>query len=195
MSDSKTVFIVPGFKMKATGRSFAWLVKFLETKGVNVVKTPVTWNYKTLSQNTNEFVKFYNAHKTIENYVLGFSYGAVITLLTANILKPKMIYLCSLSPDFSEDIGSVDSKIIKYVGKKRFKDMRTRSGRIIAKKLSVPSVIFYGEIEGKKYPQLKKRCKETASLAKNSKLIIVKNSPHRINFPQYIEAIKSTLPF
>jgi hypothetical protein len=80
--------------------------------------------------------------------------------------------------------------IKQYIGKKRVLDCLTRSGKDIAKKLTIPTIIFYGELEGKLYPQLKKRCEETAKLVRNSKLIIVKNSPHDISHPDYIKAIK-----
>jgi len=189
----KTFFILPGFGMQANHESFKWLVKFLEDKGFKVIKTPVNWNYKTLSKNALEFVDFFNKNKGDVNYVLGFSYGAVITLLSANVTKPKNIYLCSLSPDFKEDISLMDTNIVKYIGKRRFADAYTREGKKLAKELVVPSVVFYGEAEGKKFPSLKIRCEETARLAKNSKLVVVKDAPHKIDFPEYIDAIKNIL--
>ncbi len=194
-NSDKTFFIVPGFKTQAKDKPYKWLVAFLQNKGLRVIKTPVSWNYQTLSKNATEFVEFFNAHKTKENYVLGFSYGAVITLLTANLLKPKMIYLCSLSPDFSEDSDSMEPWLKRYIGAKRYADTKTRSGKKMAKELLIPSVIFCGEKEGEEYPSLKNRCEETSRLAANSKLITVKNSPHQIDFPEYVEAIKKTLNF
>src|SRR5690606_37231643 len=97
----------------------------------------------------------FHKHKGRQNYVLGFSYGAVIALITANDLKPKKIFLCSLSPDFKEDSKNMKEWIKKLIGKNRYKDIQTRSGRKIAQELKVPSVIFYGEKEGKQYPKLK----------------------------------------
>jgi pimeloyl-ACP methyl ester carboxylesterase len=142
---------------------------------------------------TEEFKVFYEKHKTAENYVLGFSYGAVIAFLSANDLKPEKIYLCSLSPDFKEDLPKIKSWIERYVGKRRMAEMKTRSGRSIAKKLRVPSVIFYGEVEGRKFPSLKTRCEETAALAKRSRLVIVKDAPHDIKHPEYQKALKAVL--
>jgi esterase/lipase len=186
---------LPGFTMQIKDKPFRWLVKFLKDKRFRVVPVSVDWKYKTLSQNAEEFIEFFNKNKGKENYILGFSFGAVLTLLTANILKPKKIYLCSLSSDFSEDKKAKIMKpwIMKYIGKKRYEDIDTRSGVKLAKELKVPSVVFYGEKEGKQYPQLQKRCEETAKLAKNSKLVVVKNSPHKIDFPEYIEEIKKVL--
>ena len=83
----------------------------------------------------------------------------------------------------------------KYIGKKRCLDIENRSGRKIAKNLLVPATIFYGDREGEMYPALKNRCVETAKLAQNSKLIIVKDAPHQIDFLSYMKAIKEELNF
>jgi len=191
--NSKTFFLIPGFKMQIRDKSFGWLVKFLKDQGFRVVGVPVKWRYQTLSQNAESFKEFFNKNKGEVNYILGFSYGAVITLLTANELNPKKIFLCSLSPDFPEDTVHMKRWIMKYIGKKRFDDVKTRSGRKLAKELKVPSVVFYGEKEGKQYPRLKVRCEETVKLAKNSKLIIIKNATHKIDHPAYIEAVKKAI--
>ncbi len=192
-SNNASFFLVPGFKMQIGDASFSWLVDFLKKKGFNVISAPVHWNNRTLSKNTAEFIEFFNAHKGKRNYVLGFSYGSVIALLSANALKPQKIFLCSLSSDFSEDRESMDSSIRKYIGKRRFADTLTRSGRALARELRVPSVIFYGETEGGLYPALKRRCEDTARLAKDSTLVVVKGAPHKIDFPSYVEAIKREL--
>lgn len=189
----RTFFIVPGFKMKATDREYRWLNTFLKDNGFKVVVVPVHWNHKTLSENAEEFIDFYNKNKSDTNYILGFSYGSVITFITADILKPKKIFLCSLSPDFAEDRLTMDKNSIRYIGKKRFDDVRTRSAIKLSKELKAPAVLFYGEKEGIQYPQLKKRAEETFKLASKAKLILVKNSPHKIDFPEYVEAIKREL--
>lgn len=189
----KTFFIIPGFWFPAGHEKFSWLVKYLRNKKYKVIEVPVKWGYSTLTKNAKEFEVFFNKNKGKDNYVLGFSYGAVIALLTANNLKPKKIYLCSLSPDFKEDFKYMDKQSKKYIGKRRMDDVKTRSGKKIAKSLAVPSVVFYGEVEGKKYPDLRKRCEETARLARNSRFIKVKNAPHDISHPEYQKAIKSIL--
>ncbi|MFA7191997.1 MAG: hypothetical protein WC089_01710 [Candidatus Paceibacterota bacterium] len=189
----KTFFIVPGFKMKATDREYRWLITFLKDNGFRVVAVPVHWNHKTLSQNAEAFIEFYNKNKSDLNYILGFSYGSVITFITASILKPRKIFLCSLSPDFAEDRLTIDKNSVRDIGKKRFDDVRTRSSIKFAKELEVPTVLFYGEKEGTKYPQLKKRAEETFNLVNKSKLIIVKNASHKIDFPEYVDAIKKEL--
>lgn len=189
----KNIFIIPGFKEEVKSDQYLWLASFLKRKGLNVFMVPIHWSYKTMNNYISEFKIFYEKNKTQNNYVLGFSYGAVIALLTANDLKPNKIYLCSLSPDFKEDLSNMKKWLLKYIGKKRIKEIKNRSGEEIAKNLNIPSVIFYGEKEAEIYPQLKLRCEETAKLANNSKLIIVKNAPHRISDKEYEKALRQEL--
>jgi pimeloyl-ACP methyl ester carboxylesterase len=190
---TKTFFILPGFKEQASDTQYSWLVSYIENSGWHTIEVPITWNQRTLSQNAEDFIKFYDNHKTEQNQILGFSYGAVITLLTAEVLRSDHIYLCSLSPDFKEDIGDMSPWIRKYIGKRRYEDALTRSATNIARNLSIPTTIFYGEIEGNEYPSLKRRCEETATLAKRAKLIVVPNTSHRIDFLTYQKAIIDAL--
>ncbi len=185
----KTFFIIPGFKQKVNDKSFVWLKDFLTKKGFRVVMVPVKWNRTTLTDCAVLFEDFFDENRGAENYVLGFSYGAIIALMTAEKLQPKKLFLCSLSSDFKEDVPSMSDAIKRYIGKRRVDDCLTRSGKDIAKKLSIPTVIFYGDKEGIEYPQLKKRCEETARLSARTKIVIVKNSPHDISFPSYKKAI------
>lgn len=187
----KSFFIIPGFKQKVTNKDFAWLKRFLTQKGFNVLMVPIEWDHKTMTDYTTQFEKFFDKNKSKENYVFGFSYGAAITFITAQKLKPKKIFLCSLSPDFKEDLIYQKKWILDYIGKKRVADNMQRSGVKIANNLSIPSIVFYGEREGKQYPNLKNRCEETVKLAKNSRCIVVKDAPHNISHPEYVAAIKA----
>lgn len=190
---NKNIFIIPGFKEKIRNNRYLWLKNFLKEKGFSVFIAPIKWNYKTMNDYVSEFKTFYEKHKSTNNYILGFSYGAVIALLTANDLKPKKLYLCSLSPDFKEDMPNMKKWLLKYIGKRRIGEIKKRSGKEIAQNLKISSIIFYGEKEAKLYPQLKIRCEETAKLANNSKLIIVKNAPHRIDYKEYKNSLKQEL--
>jgi hypothetical protein len=80
-----------------------------------------------------------------------------------------------------------------YIGKRRYRDMKTRSAKKLATELTARTVIFYGEEEGRQYPPLIKRSEETAKLAKHSKLILIKDAPHDIEHPEYQSAIKAVI--
>lgn len=194
-TSDKTFFIVPGFKTQVNSSEYKWLISYLEEKRIKVIKVPVQWDRRVLSENANDFISFFNVHKSKDNFILGFSYGAVITFLTANTLKPKKVFLCSLSPAFNEDLLPKDSSLLRYIGKKRFTDLSSYHAKKLAKDFQIQSVVFYGEREGNEYPKLKKRCEETVQLAQHSRLVVVKDAPHQINFPTYKEAVKKAINF
>jgi len=148
------MFIIPGFKESITDGSYKSLKKFFESKGYQVKLVPISWNYKTMSDYIKQFEDFYVKHKSDANHVLGFSYGAVVAFSTAEKLGIKKLYLCSLSPDFLEDVTGMQDWIKKYIGIRRLEDCLTRSGREVARKLTVPTVIFYGEKEADEFPQI-----------------------------------------
>jgi len=189
----KTIFLIPGFKTQITDPLYRELVSYLESKNYTVQPVPITWNNRTVTKNAEEFNNYFEKNKGKVNYVLGFSYGAVISLMTAEIIKPNKLILCSLSPDFKEDSKMMPDWLKKYIGVNRYIDTTTRSANNLAKSLSVETVILYGEKEGADYPQLKKRSEETAKHSKKTKLIVVKNAPHDISFPTYIEALKKVI--
>jgi esterase/lipase len=190
---AKTIFIIPGFKEQVTDTRYQWLISYLESKKFTVYGVPITWNNKTVTHNAKEFLRFFEEHKSSNNYVLGFSYGAVIALMTARTVQPKKLVLCSLSPDFKEDLQSIPPVLKQYIGARRLTDISTRSGVALAKSLEADTVILCGKKEGSEYPHLLKRCEDTARLAKNAKLIIVKDAPHDISFPTYQAAIKKVI--
>ncbi len=189
----ETFFIIPGFRQSTESPRVTWLVKHLQKKGFKVYCVKIAWNNKTMADYIEQFKVFFNQHKSHKNYVLGFSYGAVISFMTATELAPSKAFLCSLSPDFKEDIKAMLPIDLRIIGKRRFQEVGTRSAIETAKELKIPSVVFYGEKEGTKFPQLKKRCEETARLAKNSKLVIVKDAPHDIGHPEYMKSIMREL--
>jgi esterase/lipase len=189
----KTIFLIPGFKTQIADAQYQWLVSYLQSKKYVVKPVSITWNYKTVTQNAEEFLHFYDNNKSTQNYILGFSYGAVIALMTENITNPKEIILCSLSPDFKEDTKNMPKWLQSYIGNKRYADTKTRSAHKLAKSIETNLVAMYGEKEGNDYPLLKKRSEETANLATSSELIIVKNAPHDISFPSYQTAIKQVV--
>lgn len=190
---SKTIFLIPGFKTQITDPLYRELVSYLKSKNYTVQPVPIVWKNRTVTKNAEEFVNYFEKNKGKVNFVLGFSYGAVIALMTAEKIHIKKLILCSLSPDFKEDSITMPAWLKKYIGVNRYIDTTTRSANNLAKSLCVETVIMYGEKEGVGYPQLKKRCEETAKSANNAKLIVVKNAPHDISYPTYIEAIKKVI--
>jgi esterase/lipase len=186
----KTIFIIPGYGGRANDKYQGWMKPFFKKKGFIVKEVPVHWKYRTMSDYVEEFELFYEKNKSEKNYVLGFSFGAVIALISAEVLSPDKLFLCSLSPYFKEDFHAFAPRTKRFLGVKKYKDFKKYSAKTLTKNLSIPTVIFYGETEGKKFPQLKVRAEETVKTISKGRLIVVKDAPHQIDFPAYVEAIK-----
>ena len=186
----KTIFTIPGFGDKVSEPQYKWMKSFFERHVFRVRPVPILWNYRVMSDYVDEFEKYYRKHKTAKNYVLGFSFGAMIAFISAQKILPDKLYLCSLSPYFKEDLHTLKPYWERLIGSHRLQDFQKFTAKKIGKALTVTTTIFYGEREAKKYPQIKVRCRETARYIKNANLVVVEDAPHRIDHPNYIQAIK-----
>lgn len=186
----KRIFIIPGFKHKSTQKDYLDVVDIFRKKGFEPKIVEVKWNNRTFSQWLNEFLMFYEEHKSDEITLLGFSYGAMIALVAATKIKPTNLILCSLSPYFSEDIPKLKKYWLQSIGKKRVNDFSKLNFKEIAQQIKCKTHLLIGEKESKKYSGLELRVSEANRLIK-SELIRIKNADHNIGQEEYLEAIKS----
>jgi len=187
----KTIFIVTGFKQKKDNSQFKWMRPFFKKAGFEVKMFAADWDYHVMSDYVTDFKKFYEKNKGKKNHVLGFSLGAMIALLSAHEIKPDKLYLCSISPYFKEDMKKLRKDWGKMIGVRRIEDFKNHSVVKAIKGLPTSTVVLYGQAEGEKFPNLKKRCEQTHDSLMKSKLVVVPESPHQIDHPEYIKAIKS----
>lgn len=185
-----TIFIVTGFKQKKDNVQFKWMRPYFTKLGFEVKVFAADWDYHVMSDYVENFKRYYREHKGKENFVLGFSYGAMIALLSAKELQPNWLYLCSLSPYFKEDMHKLRADWRKKIGVRRCLDFLKHDFKQVTKGLTIPTTVLYGENEGAKYPTLRKRCEVVNEVLLKSKLIIVNDAPHKIDHPEYIKAIK-----
>ena len=184
------MFIIPGFTEKPGDKQYAWMKKHFKAQGYEVKVCPIDWKYKVMSDYVEQFKAYYQKYKGNNNTVLCFSFGAMTAFITASELQPDRLVLCSLSPYFKEDLPGLPDSWWRIMGKKRKKDFQKFSAKKIAEQVKFQTTIFCGEKEGGKYWQLMQRCENTNNAIAKSKLIMVKDSPHQIDFPTYQEAIK-----
>src|SRR5579872_1101996 len=97
---SKLIFIVPGFKHQANEPQYKWMKIYFKSLGFGVKVVPILWDRRVMSQYIEQFKDYYSRNKGDTNYVLGFSFGAMIAMISAPNLHPTRLYLCSLSPYF-----------------------------------------------------------------------------------------------
>lgn len=189
----KRFFIIPGFTHKPTDLAYRRLASFLRSKGFQVVVVKIDWKHRVMSDYVEQFKTLYSKYEPGENQILGFSFGAVIALISAAELKPRRLFLCSLSPCFKEDLKFVSNNDAKIIGKRRINDFKNYSAIEYAKHVKVPTTVFCGGSEAKRYPALIRRCKQTVNVMKNAHLVMATDAPHDIAYPTYDEAIKKSI--
>lgn len=188
---SKTVFIVPGFKHRPSTKCYGWMKDHFSSQGFIVKTVAIDWDRKVMSDYVEQFLMYFHENKSEENHVIGFSFGAMIALISADDLNPDGLILCSLSPYFSEDLCTLKKSWQSFMGQKRILDFANFKSNIITKQIHCKTTVIYGTAEAVMYPQLEVRCKEVAAQVKGCQLKIADGAPHQIDYPSYIETIKS----
>lgn len=146
----KLVFIIPGGGQSVRQKGYKKITRFFKLRGIRPVPAHISWNYRTMSDYIAEFLKQYEATRGKRVvYLWGFSWGAMIALITALKIKPAMLILCSLSPWFREDLLYVPLRWRKRVGKRRLQEFKQLSFRQVAKQVRCPTILVAGSTEKK----------------------------------------------
>ncbi len=188
MKNGKALFIIPGFKEKVSHKQYRALEKLFVAKGFEVKMVPIVWNRRVMTDWIAQFLEFFGAHQGKKNVVLGFSFGAMIALLTARSMKPDQLILCSPSPYFAEDLPKIPDWWKRFIGKRRAADFSQYSMKKAAAGISVKAKVFIGGAEQKKFPQLAARC-TLAAKALGTSVIVVDGVKHDIGDVRYRQAL------
>lgn len=195
----KTAFLINGFRLNRTTAhsDYALLRSMLQSKGYEIARVDLTWNYRTVSRFAADFAKIYEAQKTEHNIVIGNSFGAMTAFVSASKLKPDKLMICSLSGFFKEDLHKYDkSYLLSRFGKRRLNDLRTLSADDIAEKISqneIETIFLYGEKEKSLHPHLMERVRDSVNNVKSSRLLEIPRAGHRMYEPDYVEGIKRAI--
>ncbi|EKE06773.1 MAG: hypothetical protein ACD_18C00282G0005 [uncultured bacterium] len=187
---SKIVYIIPGFGQNTDMPGYTDLIKFFKTKKFKVVPIKITWKNKVMSDYVNEFQNQLVHKKEDDIYLFGFSFGAIIAFISAEKIKPKTLFLASLSPYFKEDLKYNPLAWSKYLGKKRMKDFENFSFNQLSKKINCQTYLF---VEGLKNKEILRRVKDAHKKIKKSELIIIENTKHDISQTEYLNKVKETI--
>ena len=185
--------IIPGGWHKPTEKCYQWMIRYYKDQGFEVRMITINWQRQVMSDYVDQFKEQFVKEDGMKEYVLGFSFGAMIAFIAANEIKPDKLFLCSLSPYFSEDKKFIQKSSRRFLGVHRLEDFKKYKAKCLAQTITVPTIVFCGEREGKRYPQLFKRCKETAAQLTQAKFIVVPDAPHEIDYPTYIQSIKKNV--
>lgn len=195
----KVVYVIPAYSESTKYKRYKKILPLFMSRGFEVIPVKIKWKNNTMTDYVNQFLKNYKPKK--DSYLFGFSFGAMITLISARKVKPKMLILCSLSPYFKEDLPAVKQifgkPLKKYFKKRDFEDLEKYSFNKIAKNVKCETILIAGDrevvIRRKNYPIVLNRSKEAKKKIKYSKLVVVKNGKHDISQKVYLNAIKKIL--
>lgn len=196
MTEKKLVFILPGYKHNPKSTSYRKIAVILKNKGYTPVPVKIPWKKRTITQNTDYFIKkfkkklnFYK-HTIKKKYILGFSFGAMIAFVASTKVSVSGLILCSLSPYFKEDLGKTKKMSLTSLERQRYLDFSKLHCKKLAKKIKAKKVhVLYGT---KEPLSLKKRAALAYSQipVSNKFLLPIKNTEHNIRDSRYLNKIK-----
>lgn len=182
----KIAYIITGFRENHGLYGYREIKKFLESYDVKVVEVKVSWKNKTMADYVNDFKKQLKHDANDEIYLLGFSFGAMISLIAASEINPKALVLCSLSPYFQEDIKHLKKSWVRYIGKNRLDYFTTLSFNNISEEIKLKTILIVGENEPK---EVVRRVEDAHLKISNAELIIAKGARHNISQREYLSTV------
>src|SRR3989344_389943 len=191
----KVVFVIPGYgEKKSSRRAYAHIENAFKKRGYKTFVAPVTWLRHTMSDYVVEFVTFARSKiKRGDRIVMqGFSFGAVIALMSAHEIMTNNLLLCSLSPFFKQDLAATRrtwKSADKVMGKARMKDL----ARLDFGRFTKPGGRVTLLLGAKEVGTVEQRVKDAHKRIKGSKLVVIPGAKHDIGNPDYLTAIKSEI--
>jgi hypothetical protein len=123
----------------------------------------------------------------------GFSFGSITAFISAVKQNPEELWLFSFSSYFSEDMPKLKKAWLAYIGHRRAGLFNNLDFDSLAKSIKYKTLIFYGELEARKYPLIGNRSKIANRRIKSSALFEVPNSGHDVTNLNYIKAIQANI--
>ena len=191
----KTVLFIPGFKEDIKSRDYKSTIKAIESSGYKVRFVPIHWDRTTIDDWLNELEAEYAKHDPKETILAGFSFGAMTAFVAAAKQNPAELWLFSLSPYFNEDIHSKNMKKswLNHIGHRRTTAFDKLDFENLAKTIQCKTLVFAGQAELDKWPDMRYRTLIAEKLIHGSKLLVVGGVEHDVADKRYIDAIKQEI--
>lgn len=178
----KIVYIIPGFAEDINVKGYQEVIKSFKAQSFRVVPVEISWKYRVVSDYVDEFLGQVSHNKNDEVCLFGFSFGAMIAFISAAEIDPRILFLCSLSPFFKEDLENLPKYVKKDIGKKRLEDLGRYSFKELVEKIDCRTILVAGEKEPR---DLLERVKNTHKKIKDSELFIINKARHNISQKEY----------
>jgi pimeloyl-ACP methyl ester carboxylesterase len=131
----------------------------------------------------------YSKFDPANTILAGFSYGSLIAFMVATKRNPTELWLFSFSPYFAEDIPLLKKSWLTRLGHRRVDAFRLMNFSSLAKKIHCKTLVFIGDLEAKKYPDLERRAIIASQTLANDHLIYVEKCGHDVSNNNYVKAI------
>jgi len=195
----KVVYIIPGSGESPREKCYQNIARWFSAQGIQPQLVSIHWNHRVMSDYIKEFLKKYKQthRRGDEIYLFGFSFGAMIVFISFAKIRPKTIILCSLSPYFKEDISNIPEKWMKGKNKNEtlelqrgVKNLKNFSFRTFVRKVNSKTFILCGKEEHKLCINRSRNAKKEI---KNSKLILIPETKHRLSNKKYLEKVREVI--
>lgn len=186
---NKVAYIIPGFTESNKQVPYKKIASYFRSNDIKPIPVDISWKYKTLSDYIEQFFRIYKKNNGNEAYLLGFSYGAMISFVASTKIKPKVQILCSLSPWFKEYLPYM-KRYYKMQGKRRLEDHKNYSFGELSKNITSKTILLVGDSEIKECIRI---VKDANKKIKNSELIMIKNGKHIIAQKEYQDTLEEII--
>ncbi|MCL5410519.1 MAG: hypothetical protein M1324_01540 [Patescibacteria group bacterium] len=185
----RPIFIIPGYKHKPKNKAYKEIARILKNEGYNPVPVNIPWQKRTISQNTEYFLKRYKKINSRKKYILGFSFGAMIAFIASTKVNVSGLILCSLSPYFKEDLSYLNESWESPIMIKRYEDFSSLECTNLSTMTKAKQIsMLYGAKEEKLLIKRARRAYNQIT-SKNKHLIPVSEAGHDLGNKRYLYAI------
>lgn len=186
----KIAYIIPGYsESHLVQKSYGKIAKFFLAKGITPVQVDINWDLKKpidFEKHNQQFFKKFQKSNNSKIYVLGFSYGAMIALLTAAKTKPSELILCSLSPYFTEDYKIIKPQWLRW-WKQNYKN------DFSFKAIPVTRAKVYLIVGAKEHNSVQRRSRLARQQIGGPAVIKIKDAKHNLNHKEYLLGLEKLI--
>jgi hypothetical protein len=186
-SEAAVAYIIPGFRQTTRTRTYRRIMDTFERAGIRPVGINIHWQRSVMTQYVKEFMSQTQQYHSQPCYLLGFSFGAMVGLIAAaQGLKVRRMFLCSLSPYFSELLTQDRDVLERSLGKRRLEDFRGIHFRNVAHRVHAATDILVGERELR---SVIKVARLTRRAIASARLLVIKGASHSLDQANYLSTV------
>lgn len=185
----KVIYLIPGYGENINSDRYKDVNDTFNIFKFRVCPVNISWKYKTMSDYVEEFLSQI-VSKNTDFDIFGFSFGAMIALISTKHVKPNNLILSSLSPYFKEDLPLLKKSYWSLNGKKRMADFTNYKFEDISQNNKSNTYVIYGEKEDK---LVQKRSIQANKILKKSNIYPVKRGKHDVQGNEYIKILNKIL--